>query len=63
MKWPMKTVQTIKKTVAAVTPTTTAPRVRRERTGGYWPDDDLAELEADYRPSWLGPRRKDWLKR
>jgi hypothetical protein len=29
----------------------------------HFPDDDLRELEADARASWIDPRRvKDWLR-
>jgi hypothetical protein len=51
----------LSKAVAAVT--ISKPAKVRERTRGFWPDDDLEELEHPRRrDGWLGHVGSDWLQ-
>lgn len=60
-RWGLRPAELVAKATKAITGKPAKPR---ERTGGYWPDDDLAELEADHRSGWLDRKRmKDWLRR
>lgn len=61
----MRKLLAVVKKIAETGPTTAKKKpAPRERTGPYWPDDDLAELEANHRTGWIDRKRvKDWLRR
>lgn len=60
-KWRRPVAKIAAAVASAIAPA--KPAKPRERTGGYWPDDDLEELENPRPSRWLGRRRKDWLRR
>lgn len=62
-RWGHRPAELVAKATKAVSGAV-KPAKPRERTGGYWPDDDLEELEHPRKGGWLGPKRvKDWLRR